>query len=179
MKARRDSPEPPYIIQLSAAHIPQQSSSSLSTHRMYTRSFLNDIVPFHLASQNGHLKVPRFPIEHGANVATRNSDGDTPLHLASHDGEVEVAHILIRHSADVATQNNNGDTRLHVASNREQVEVTRVFDSPDQGQGDPVTSDVIDSNVFCAARGTSRSRSHTHRERRGRDSPEQRHGHTM
>ena len=88
----------------------------------------NDDTPLHSASKNGHVKVARFLLEHGANLTALNVDMETPLHLASERGRVEVANLLIERGADVsACMNGSWDTPLHVATCFGHVEVARLL----------------------------------------------------
>jgi ankyrin repeat protein len=90
---------------------------------VHSRDSTDDTTPLHLASENGHVKVARFLLERGADVAAQNKDGGTPLHLASLYGEVEVAGMLIERGAELTAQNKNGETPLHLASQEGQVKV--------------------------------------------------------
>ena len=74
---------------------------------------------------NGHVKVARFLIEHGADVAALDNNGSSPLHLASNNGQVEVAQLLVEHGADATSPRKDGWTPLHLASQSGYVNVAR------------------------------------------------------
>ena len=61
------------------------------------------------------LQVCHELIDHGADVNTRSSEGDTPLHAAVRNGSAEVVELLLRHGADVNAPDDKGQTPLEVA----------------------------------------------------------------
>ena len=83
---------------------------------VHSRGITDNATPLHLASEEGHVKVARFLLEHDADVTAQNEVGSTPLHLASQFGQVEVVGMLIEHGADVKAKDNVGSTPLHLAS---------------------------------------------------------------
>ena len=72
--------------------------------------------PLHCASVLGHVEICRYLLDHGAEVNSRNSDGQTLLHLSCEDGHVEVTRLLLRHGADVTAVDKHLHTPLHVAA---------------------------------------------------------------
>src|SRR5512141_3047183 len=54
-------------------------------------------------------------IEVGANVDTRNEDGESLLYLAVEAGRTDVARFLLRKGADVKLPTANGEGPLHAA----------------------------------------------------------------
>jgi ankyrin repeat protein len=93
------------------------------TQDVHSPGFIYNETPLHLASEEGHVKISHFLLEHGADVEALTSSGVTPLHLASQKGQLEVAGMLIEHGADVTAQNWRGTTPLHLASQNGQVKV--------------------------------------------------------
>jgi len=85
-------------------------------------------------------------IEHGADVTSRDKDGDTPLHLVSTPSSANkswnhtrVAEILLKHGAEVNAQNANGLTPFQLASQDRLEDVMHVLlehgaDRPDTGE---------------------------------------------
>ena len=73
----------------------------------------------------GHVKVVRLLVEHGADVAALDKKGSSPLHLASKNGQAEVAQLLVEHGADATSQRKDGWTPLHLASQSGHVDVAR------------------------------------------------------
>ena len=55
-------------------------------------------------------------VENGADVNTRNDDGETPLILATENENLDVMRFLIRNGSDVNARKNDGKTPLIVAS---------------------------------------------------------------
>jgi ankyrin repeat protein len=72
--------------------------------------------PLHAASEQGHMKVARLLLAHGADVNSRDSQHRTPLFLASKKGRLEVVQLLLDHGADVANRDSVGWTPLHTSS---------------------------------------------------------------
>ena len=54
---------------------------------------------------NGHLKIAKILLEHGANPSIPGESGDTPLHWAAHQGCDELMDLLIKARADVNALN--------------------------------------------------------------------------
>jgi hypothetical protein len=53
---------------------------------------------------SGIVGLPRFLVEHGADVKAKDKDGSTPLHQAPASGNVDLAFFLVEHGADVTAQ---------------------------------------------------------------------------
>jgi ankyrin repeat protein len=81
-----------------------------------SRSFNNESMPLHLTSQDEHVKIAQFLVEHGTARVAQDIAGMTPLHLTSSSGHLDRARFLVEHGADAAPQNNFGETPLHLAS---------------------------------------------------------------
>lgn len=81
----------------------------------------------HLASEEGHVEVARFLVEHRANVTVQDKDGLTPLHWASRQGRVEVARLLVEYGADVGIQDKAGLTPFHWASRHGRADMARIL----------------------------------------------------
>jgi ankyrin repeat protein len=70
----------------------------------------------HAASEQGHVKVARLLLAHGADVTSRDSQHRTPLFLASQKGRLKVVQVLLEHGADAACRDSVGWTPLHTSS---------------------------------------------------------------
>ena len=81
-----------------------------------SRSFNNESMPLHLTSQDGHVKIAQFLVEHGTARVAQDISGMTPLHLTSSSGHLDLARFLVEHGPDAAPKNNFGETPLHLAS---------------------------------------------------------------
>jgi hypothetical protein len=68
------------------------------------------------ARHDGHLKVMRLLLEHGADIDARDENDQVVLHLASEHGEVDVVQLLLQHNATVNTRGPDKWTPLHHAS---------------------------------------------------------------
>jgi ankyrin repeat protein len=81
------------------------------------------LTPLHLASQEGHVEVVRFLVEHGVDAAAQDQCGRTPLHRASERGHLGLARFLIEHGTNInnAAQDNGGSTPLRRASSSDLV----------------------------------------------------------
>ena len=89
---------------------------------VHARSFSSGMTPLHHASQEGHMEVARFLVEHGADARAQDNHGKTSLHLAS-VGHVEVVRFLIERGADARAQDYYWSTPLHQASEQGDLEV--------------------------------------------------------
>ena len=92
-----------------------------------SQNFRDKSTPLHLASQEGHLDIVRFLIEHDANMAAQDQDGWTPLHVVSQSDHLDVARFLVEHVANAEAQDRCGRTPLHLASQRGRLDVARSF----------------------------------------------------
>ena len=88
--------------------------------------FENALTPLHLASKEGHEKISRDLLEHGADITGKTEDGRTPLHVASQLGREELSHLLLEHGADAKAQTKDGSTPLHLASERGYQKVAQI-----------------------------------------------------
>lgn len=71
--------------------------------------------PLFLAIEHGTEFVSLL-LDAGADVNSRNQEGETPLHQAAEDYDKQVAQLLIDHGANVDASNNFGQTPLHAAA---------------------------------------------------------------
>ena len=69
------------------------------------------LTQMHRASVSGIVGLPRFLVEHGADMKAKDKDGSTPLHQASASGNVDLACFLVEHGADVTAQDKSGQLR--------------------------------------------------------------------
>ena len=72
----------------------------------------NGNYPIHIASQNGHLDLVTWLVNHGARVNVQNGTGQTPLHMAISYEYGEVADFLIKSGADGDIKNNDGNPAM-------------------------------------------------------------------
>jgi uncharacterized protein len=68
------------------------------------------------AAQRGDIKKLRGLLETGANLETKNRDGDTPLILAARKGHTSAAELLLNAGASLQAANNAGDTPMLAAA---------------------------------------------------------------
>ena len=95
------------------------------SQKMDSRGGYANSTLLHLASQEGHVAVARFLVEHGADVMSQDRYGRTPLHEASKAGKLEAVQFLIDHGSLVMAQADDGSTPLHEASTSGNVEIAR------------------------------------------------------
>jgi len=69
-----------------------------------------------IAAYQGHKKIVELLIANGADVNTKNNNGDNSLIIAAYQGHKEIVKQLIANGADVNTKNNNGDTPFVLAA---------------------------------------------------------------
>lgn len=70
----------------------------------------------HIATRQGHDRLARVLLEHGAGPNERDSNGQTALHVAAHHGHERLARVLLEHGADVDAVDGEGWTPLHRAA---------------------------------------------------------------
>ena len=64
----------------------------------------------------GHEAVTKLLLDHGADVATTNSNGVSALVVAAQGGHEAVTKLLLDHGADAAAADNDGQTALMLAA---------------------------------------------------------------
>ena len=69
-----------------------------------------------IAAYQGHKKIVELLIANGADVNTKNNNGDNSLIIAAYQGHKEIVKQLTANGADVNTKNNNGDTPFVLAA---------------------------------------------------------------
>ena len=80
---------------------------------------VNDGVPLHLASLQGHIDIVNALVSGGANLnlATKH-DGSTAVFMASFHGHANVVEELFRRGADMNQARTDGSTPLWIASEK-------------------------------------------------------------
>ncbi|KAJ1474697.1 ankyrin repeat-containing domain protein [Baffinella frigidus] len=71
--------------------------------------------PLHCSSIHGCLFVSRLLLQYGAEVSSKDLDGNTPLHCAAQNGNIEVVLLLLEDGADLAAKDKAGKTPLQNA----------------------------------------------------------------
>ena len=69
----------------------------------------------HFASHDGHVKMTRDLIRHGANINLQNDALLTPLHYSCSEGHNKITIILLTSDCEVDPQNDAGETALFKA----------------------------------------------------------------
>ena len=77
--------------------------------------------------RKGTPGIVRLLLINGADVHTRDDNGNTPLHFTASEGDLELARIILERSADVNSQNNDGLSALLLALKRGNLEVARLL----------------------------------------------------
>lgn len=73
--------------------------------------------PLALAADQGHDRVVKVLLRHGARASTAIDDGSTPLILSAQSGHLSVVRTLAGSgAAELDARNNDGETALHTAA---------------------------------------------------------------
>jgi ankyrin repeat protein/predicted Ser/Thr protein kinase len=68
---------------------------------------IKNVLPLHLAAQEGHVNTAKLLIENGADVCAEGEDGWQPLHVATLEGHADVARLLVEHGANFRAKAKN------------------------------------------------------------------------
>lgn len=83
----------------------------------------NDFIPLHYARS---LDSVKFLIKNGADVNSKNKDGDISLHNAVGERR-DFVEFLIENNANVNSKNKNGETPLHKAAQRGDLDLVKLL----------------------------------------------------
>ena len=83
------------------------------------------VTPLYAALEMGHPSAAMPPVEHGADMESRNSGSRTLLDMASYRGHNEIATLLIGRGADLNAKSNLGETLLYLALKRRRNDIAR------------------------------------------------------
>lgn len=67
------------------------------------------------AALMGHTEIMAFLLEKGADINTRNRDGNTALHAAAFLGRADAVELLLEHGVDANVRNNQGGSAIDSA----------------------------------------------------------------
>ena len=68
------------------------------------------------STEISRISLVKYFLEKGANIDSKNMDGDSSLHIASREGFFYIVNYLIEQKADPNISNNSFETPLHLAS---------------------------------------------------------------
>jgi serine/threonine protein kinase len=80
-----------------------------------------------VAAEAGHTDVVDLLLAAGANIRSRNNDGQTVLMIAAKEGHANLVKALIAADAEVAAKDRNNLTALALATKRGQFDVLRIL----------------------------------------------------
>jgi TIR domain-containing protein/ankyrin repeat protein len=78
-------------------------------------AFINENNELLSAASSGDIATAARLLGQGADVDTKNNQGDTPLMLATKSGKIDTARLLIEKGANIEAKNNVGETALVAA----------------------------------------------------------------
>ena len=79
------------------------------------------------AIQQDNTELSRVLIEGGADINTKNNDGNTPLLLSIIQNNTEISRLLIEKGADIYAKNNNDSTPLLASTIKNNTEISRLL----------------------------------------------------
>lgn len=101
------------------------------------------------AAGNGLFEDVKECFNSGANLESRDHDGNTPLRLAARAGYFDIANFLIKAGSNVDAKNNLGSTPLMVSSGQNHPEIVKIL--IDAGANLNATADDGDTALIRAA----------------------------
>lgn len=57
--------------------------------------------PLHYNALNGHLRVAKYLVDHGAEIDSKNSEQCTPLHISAEYNHLSLVDFLVHQGADI------------------------------------------------------------------------------
>lgn len=79
------------------------------------------------AAANGHVRVARLLVDHGAEVNASDNEGSTPLHFAATEGHTGVVEFLLEKGAEVNAAGPMGLTPTFLAASEGYEDTWRVL----------------------------------------------------
>lgn len=71
--------------------------------------------PLHKAVEAGHLDIVMLLLSNGADINSKNSNGETVLHVAARTGHQKIVKLLLDKKVALHTKDHNGESPLHSA----------------------------------------------------------------
>lgn len=78
------------------------------------RDFVYDSTSLIIASDRGHTEIVKELLKNGANINSKDKEGDTALIRASYNGRIEVVKELLKNGASSTELNKKGETALGI-----------------------------------------------------------------
>ena len=85
--------------------------------------------PLIMAACNDKVDIIRLLLDHGANVHSKDSDGDTALHCAAYNGYDEAVKLLIGGGANLHVKNNDNRTPLDEAKRHDRSSTIAIIEA--------------------------------------------------
>jgi hypothetical protein len=82
----------------------------------HSRRFPKKVTGLQIAASFGMKEIVRLLLLKGADVGTKDDNGQTALHGAASKGHAAVVQLLLEEGADIASKDDNGATALHCAA---------------------------------------------------------------
>jgi ankyrin repeat protein len=85
------------------------------------------MTPLLNAARDGRHEIVEMLVRFGADINTKNRDGDTPLHLSAARGHRTAIEVLLKYRPDLEARNNAGITALQQAEQNRHEQVAMVI----------------------------------------------------
>jgi hypothetical protein len=106
------------------------------------------------AASSGDTALAARLLGQGAQIDTKNNQGDTPLMLATRSGKIDTARLLIEKGANLEAKNNVGETALIAACTEGNSDIAQLLvekgaatDARDEGGATPLMYAGLGGNV--------------------------------
>lgn len=111
-------PTPPCIFNQTLLNSKSSSNTSSSLYPIVDGSSqtLTGLTPLHLASSNGHLQVVKCLCAFGADLESKDQQGNSPLQRAVLNNRKSVAIYLISQGANIWSKNHSGISAYDLAT---------------------------------------------------------------
>jgi hypothetical protein len=77
--------------------------------------------------QESLANVARLLLDHGADINTRDNNGEIPLHIAVSNRYIELVRVLLEYGADVGAEDMEGRTPFSLAKERQSDEIMKLL----------------------------------------------------
>ena len=88
-------------------------------------SIIEEVDYLYKAVNKNTFEIAQFLIDHGAQIESKNRNGNTALHIAAGKGSLEVVKFLVESGAYIDMRNNHNQTPVYISNRNGHKEIAK------------------------------------------------------